>query len=145
MKPRFVYVGNGQIQCKDRVLTEGTILRDGELSDGELAHFVKQGLIQEAIDDVPTHNAPPPAKPAANTNTQTDTKPPAKEPEPPVSKPQHPANWGYSPEMLKGKTLEELNILIRDHAERLKILDVPPMFETVEEAISLLGMDLNKP
>lgn len=55
----------------------------------------------------------------------------------------HPHEWRYTPESLKDKNLDALNILIVEHVKKHGLAAVPP-FETKEEAIFFLGQDLKK-
>ena len=49
--------------------------------------------------------------------------------------------WRYKPEDLKGKNLEQLNMMVVNHVERHKIGKVAP-FTNLEEATAWLGQDL---
>lgn len=49
--------------------------------------------------------------------------------------------WRYKPEDLKGKNLEQLNMMVVNHVEKHKIAKVAP-FTNLEEATAWLGQDL---
>lgn len=65
--------------------------------------------------------------------------PAAAPPKPPVDPGVH--LWRYRPEDLKGKNLEQLNMLIVNHVEKHKLAKVAP-FTNLEEATAWLGQDL---
>lgn len=133
MKKRYVYVGNGCIQAKNRLITQNTLLRDDDgISQGEIDHFVKTGLLEEVPENILSTERPPtdPNKPAAQAPQKVAT-----------DQPQWPVNWGFTAEKLAGKSVADLNILIAEHAERIK-QQRPPLFEAIEEAIAFLGQDL---
>lgn len=54
-----------------------------------------------------------------------------------------PHEWRYAPETLKGKSLDELNILIVEHTKKHGLAAVPP-FADKDEAIFYLGHDIAK-
>lgn len=119
---KLVYRGSGQLVTAAGIVTPNQIVTEAhELSQGEITSMLASGHLEEVGDEVLAvdDKAEPPAAPALP----------------------FPANWGFTAERLAGKTLEELNILIAEHAGRLKV-QMPPICSTVEEAVAILGSDL---
>jgi hypothetical protein len=119
---KLVYRGSGCLYTAAGVVTPNQIVTEAHgLSEGEIKHYLSTGILEEvgtevlAVDD--------------------------KAPKPPAPVLQFPANWGFTAERLAGKSLEDLNILIAEHAGRLKV-QMPPICSTVEEAVAILGSDL---
>lgn len=96
----------------------GRKIKDGLLTDQELARLLKKGAIQE-------YSSPKPVEPPKNQEA-TD-----------------PALWAYPAESLAGKPLETLNMMIQEHVKKFGLASVEPM-ETLEEAMHWLGKDLKK-
>jgi hypothetical protein len=98
----------------------GRKIKDGLLSDQEIARLLKKGAIQEF-----TSPKPAAATPSANQEASD------------------PALWAYPAEALAGKPLETLNMMIQEHVKKFGLAAVEPM-ETLEEAMHWLGKDLKK-
>lgn len=110
----YFYIGNGILRTSAGDITEGQKIPAGCLGSDEIEHLLAENLISG--DKPVTAVAPAPEAPA---------------------KPEFPTGWNWDVNLLVGKTLEELNTLIADHAERLKE-ETPEPFDTIEEAAAYL-------
>ena len=98
-------------------IAPGERIRDEFLTDPKLvADLLQQGLIEQY--DV----APPKPKDEASASTETD------------------GYWNFNPAALQGMTLDQLNMLIQQHAAKVKVAK-PPAMKDVEEALLFLTKD----
>lgn len=109
----YFYIGNGILRTSAGDITEGQKIPAGCLGSDEIEHLLAENLISGDKPVAPV--APVVAAP----------------------KPEFPTGWNWDVNLLVGKTLEELNTLIADHAERLKE-ETPEPFDTIEEAAAYL-------
>ncbi len=120
---QLFWIGPGMLQLKEP-LAPGSAIPPGSLGDAEAAGLIEKGMVSLTAPGEAEENV-----------TSTATPPKPVDPLKIV-----PLKWDVDPITLVGKTLDELNNMIADLAERMSH-PAPPVFDTIEEAASFLGQD----